>query len=167
MTTEDRADLSEILQDPVTMTAYEHAFSPQEVDDWLARQRQRYRQDGAGLWAVVRREDGAFVGQVGLTRQDTGVRIEWEIGYLLKRRYWHHGYATEAAAGCRDYAFRVLDQERVVAIIRDTNRASQRVARRLGMQPEYRIIKHYYGVDMPHDVYVLRRPADKGRERHG
>lgn len=161
MTESDRTDLCEILQDAQTMTAYEHAFSDDEVDAWLDRQRQRYRRDGLGLWAVLRREDGAFVGQVGITRQDTGLREEWEIGYLLNRRYWHNGYATEAAAGCRDYAFHERGFDRVAAIIRDSNCASQRVARRLDMAPEYRIVKHYYGLDMPHDVYVLRR-ADNG-----
>ena len=54
------------------MYAYEHAFSDREVDQWLARQMDRYRREGFGLWAVIRREDGAFVGQCGLTPAGLG-----------------------------------------------------------------------------------------------
>ena len=37
LTAEDRADLNEILQDQDVMYAYEHAFSDDEVTDWLNR----------------------------------------------------------------------------------------------------------------------------------
>ena len=43
MTEQDLPDLRDILQDVEVMTAYEHAFSEEEVRDWLARQQQRYR----------------------------------------------------------------------------------------------------------------------------
>ena len=60
---------------------------------------------------------------------------ELEIGYLLKRRFWHRGYAVRAAAACRDFAFTSLEAPRVVSIIRDTNEASKRVAERIGLRP--------------------------------
>ena len=42
MTQEDYPALCRILQDPQVMYAYEHAFSDQEVQDWLDRQLERY-----------------------------------------------------------------------------------------------------------------------------
>ena len=69
LTAEDRADLNEILQDQDVMYAYEHAFSDDEVTDWLNRQLGRYQSDGFGLWAVVLRETGEMIGQAGLTIQ--------------------------------------------------------------------------------------------------
>lgn len=80
--------------DPETMTAYEHAFSMQEVYTWLGRQQARYIRYGFGLWALLDAGTGVFVGQVGLTIQDTPGGPELEIGYLLKRRFWHRGYAV-------------------------------------------------------------------------
>lgn len=157
LTMEDVGDLCEILQDPVAMTAYEHAFSMEEVYTWLGRQQARYIRYGFGLWALLDSRTGEFVGQAGLTMQDTPAGPELEIGYLLKRRFWHRGYASRAAAACRDFAFDAWEAPRVVSIIRDTNEASQRVALRIGLKPESTFVKHYYGVDMPHIVYALRR----------
>lgn len=154
---EDWTDLCEILQDVETMYAYAHAFSEEEVRAWLAKQFYRYEQDGVGLWAVIHKETGEFVGQAGLTWQDTDKGREMEIGYLLKRKHWHYGYAAEAAVGCRDYAFYKLGKKRIVSIIRDDNYASQRVAERVGMVKGHVFTKHYYGIDMPHFVYAIER----------
>lgn len=157
LTDEDYPDLCEILQDKATMYAYEHAFSAGEAWDWLRRQQRRYRDEGFGLWAAVLRESGELVGQVGLTMQDWGERRVPEIGYLLKRRFWHRGYATEAALACRDHALGALGLGAVYAIIRDSNAASRAVAQRCGMSRVGGFVKHYYGVDMPHDVFAVTR----------
>lgn len=154
----DYGDLCEILQDVETMYAYEHAFSDEEAKAWLENQLRRYRDDGVGLWALIDRRSGIFVGQAGLTKQDTDRGVELEIGYLLKKRFWHQGYATEAACACRDYAFYSLNKHRVVSIIRDNNYSSRRVAERVGMKKEHTFIKHYYGLEMPHIVYGMSKP---------
>ena len=65
-------------------------------------------------------------------------------------------YAAEAAQACREYAFCTLGFDEVYSIIRDNNLPSQKVAERNGMKPCGRIIKHYYGIDMPHIVYSVR-----------
>ena len=153
----DFADLCEILQDKETMYAYEHAFSDEEAREWLLRQLDRYKNDGFGLWAVILKSSGEFVGQCGITWQDIDGETVPEIGYLFKRKYWHKGYATEAAQGCKKYAFGTLGFDRVYSIIRDNNYASQRVAERNGMRVVKTFVKHYYGMDMPHLVYCVER----------
>lgn len=157
MTSGDLPALRAILQDPVTMTAYEHAFSEAEVEEWLVKQQIRYAVDGFGLWAVVDKRSGEMIGQCGLTMQDAGGRQVVEVGYLFRRDCWHHGYATEAARACKHYAFEVLEVDEVYSIIRDSNLASQAVARRNGMAPCGVIVKHYWGVDMPHILFVASR----------
>ena len=167
MTEEDLPALRSILQDAETMAAYEGAFDEQMVQDWLARMRRRYRDDGFGMWAVILRETGEMIGQCGITRQHILEQDVLEVGYLFNRAHWHRGYATEAARACRDRAFEVLGADRVYAQIRDTNVASMNVAIRLGMTVRGRFVKHYRGVDMPHLAFAIdredRRASQTGR----
>lgn len=153
----DFRSLCRILQDDGAMYAYEGAFTDGEVQEWLDRQIARYQRWGFGLWAVILKENDRMIGQCGLTMQPWKDGEVLEIGYLFERKYWHRGYATEAARGCRQYAFDVLNADEVCSIIRDTNIASQRVARRNGMAIVDSWVKHYKGVDMPHDRYVAYR----------
>lgn len=159
LTEDDWNDLCGILQDEEVMYAYEHPFSDEEVREWLGRQLARYDEyrHRFGLWAVVLKETGEMIGQTGLTLQDCDGEQLLEIGYLFKKRYWHKGYATEAALACKRYAFETLNEPRVYSIIRDNNIASQNVAKRNGMKPMKTFVKHYYGVDMPHIVFCAEK----------
>ena len=150
----DFGALCRIMQDAETMYAYEGAFSDEEAQNWLNRQLSRYRENGFGLWAVVLKETDEMIGQCGLTIQPWKNEEVLEIGYLFQRKFWHNGYAMEAAAACKKYAFEVLKADEVCSIIRDTNLPSQRVAERNGMTKTDEWTKHYRGVDMPHFRFV-------------
>ena len=156
---DDFPALCRILQDEETMYAYEGAFSDEEAQEWLDRQIARYELWGFGAWAVILKKTDEMIGQCGLTMQDVNGRQLLEIGYLFEKAHWHRGYATEAAAACKAYAFDVLHADSVCSIIRDTNIASQNVARRNGMQETERFTKHYYNTDMPHIVFTARNQA--------
>lgn len=164
MTGGDFPALCRMLRDPEVMYAYEHAFSDQEVQIWLDNQLRRYRQDGFGLWAVELGQTGEMIGQCGLTWQDWNGRQVLEVGYLFRRDAWGRGYATEAAVACRNYAFETLNAPEVFSIIRDSNLPSRRVAERNGMEVRGRMVKHYYGMDMPHLVYSIRLEGSKEKE---
>lgn len=153
MTEEDLPALCRMLQDADVMYAYEHAFSDEEAREWLARQRGRYARDGFGLWAALLKESGELIGQCGITLQDVHGTAVPEIGYLFCKEFWHRGYATEAAIACKRYAFDVLGLPEVYSITRDNNLPSRRVAERNGMTVCDTLVKHYYGMDMPHLVY--------------
>lgn len=161
MTKDDFDDLCEILQDKETMTAYEHAFSDQEVWEWLNRQIARYAQYGFGLWAAVLKQNGKMIGNIGLTMQKFGDSEVVEVGYLLNKKYWHNGYATEGAIACKNYAFDSLRVDKVYSIIRDNNFASQAVAKRNDMIQVGTELKHYYNMDMPHLVFMAQNTSSK------
>lgn len=149
--------LCKILKDEETMYAYEGAFNDTEAQEWLDRQLSRYQKFGFGFWAVILKETDEMIGQCGLTMQPWKSEELLEIGYLFQKQYWHKGYATEAAKGCKKYAFEELKVKEVCSIIRDTNIASQKVAVRNGMTAADMWTKHYRGVDMPHYRYVVRK----------
>ncbi|MDT2521910.1 GNAT family N-acetyltransferase [Enterococcus raffinosus] len=153
----DREALSKILQDELTMYAYEGAFSDTEVQAWLDKQLKSYQRNGFGLWAAVLKGTGEMIGQCGLTWQELAGEQVLEIGYLFQRAFWHKGYASEAAMACKNYAFEMLQADEFFSIIRDTNVPSQRVAERNGMTRCGKFIKHYRGIDMPHYVYSVQK----------
>ena len=49
-----------------------------------------------------------MIGQCGITMQEYKTAQVPEIGYLLAHKYWHKGYAVEAATACREYGFNTL-----------------------------------------------------------
>lgn len=153
----DFKSLCRILQDEKTMYAYEGAFCDSEVQEWLDRQIDRYHKWNFGLWAVILRDTDEMIGQCGLTMQPWKEEVVLEIGYLFERKYWHKGYATEAAIACKKYAFEVLNANEVCSIIRDANIASQNVAIRNGMIMMDTWVKNYRGVDMLHYRFVANR----------
>lgn len=161
MSMADFAAIARTLQDEKAMYAYEHAFSDEEVKDWIDRQMNRYRDDGFGLWAAALKESGEIIGQCGITMQQWDEKRVPEVGYLFERAFWHKGFATEAAIACKEYAFTVLGIEKVYTIIRDINTASQNVAKRNGMTLCGEMIKHYYGMDMPHYIYCAENTKYK------
>ena len=153
----DLPALAAILQDPKVMYAYNGAFNDAETLAWMEKQRQRYQESGLGLWGMFLKDTRQMIGQCGITRQEYQDRLVPEIGYLLARKYWHQGYAIEAAKACREYGFHTLHFDKLYSIIRDTNLASQKVALRNGMQPVGTLVKHYRGAVMPHIVFCTEQ----------
>lgn len=105
MSQNDFGDLAEILQNPNVMYAYEHDFSDNDVQEWLDRQIERYKNYGFGLWAVILNNTNEMIGQAGLTLQPYKDTEVLEIGYLLKENFWHNGYAREASNACKKICF--------------------------------------------------------------
>ena len=153
----DFNDLAEMLQNPEVMYAYEHDFSDEDVQVWLERQKMRYEKYGFGLWAMILKSTGDMIGQAGLTMQPYKGKEVLEIGYLLKQKFWHCGYAREAAMGCKKYAFENLNKEKVHSVIKMDNAASIRVAESIGMTKEDEFITQYYNGDMWHYLYSVQR----------
>lgn len=155
MNQSDFEDLAEILQNSRVMYAYEHDFSDNDVQEWLDRQITRYKKYGFGLWAVILKSTDEMIGQAGLTMQPYKDNEVLEIGYLLKERFWHHGYASEAANGCKKYAFEQLNRDKVYSIIKSDNYASMKVAKSMGMKKEDEFMTQYYNGKMLHYLYSV------------
>lgn len=155
MNQSDFEDLAEILQNSRVMYAYEHDFSDNDVQEWLDRQITRYKKYGFGLWAVILKNTDEMIGQAGLTMQPYKDTEVLEIGYLLKERFWHYGYASEAANGCKKYAFEQLNRDKVYSIIKSDNYSSMKVAKSMGMKKEDEFMTQYYNGKMLHCLYSV------------
>jgi len=133
MTSTDLDSMSALLGDPVVMTYYPAPKSRDEAAQWIEWNKANYAEHGHGLW-IVETHAGEFLGDCGLTWQEFNGRSELEVGYHLRTDFQGRGYATEAAAACKDYARDVLHVQRLVAIIHPDNFASRRVAEKIGMR---------------------------------
>jgi RimJ/RimL family protein N-acetyltransferase len=103
--------------------------------------------DGLGPFIIeTTATNGQVVGQAGLMVFDTrgwtpstwesaGSHAQPELGWALIRAHWGRGYATEAAAAIRDWAYEFLSIDRLVSLISRDNLRSQRVAERLSAIP--------------------------------
>lgn len=131
--------MAALLGDPAVMRFYPAPRTREQAAEWIAGNRRRYAQDGHGLWVIEtlpeHSDDGepGFVGDCGLTWQEVNGEPRLEVGYHVRADLWGRGYATEAAAACRDHARDALGHHELVAIIHPENTASRRVAERIGM----------------------------------
>lgn len=150
---EDAEALAAVLSDPIAMRWYPHALSRPEVEQWIARNRERYNHDGHGLWAMVLKSSGAVIGDCGLVAQEIDRECLVEVGYHVRRDQWRRGFATEAARACMKYAFETLKVERVISLIRPENQPSWRVAEKNGMK----VWKQAMHAGYLHLVYAIRR----------
>jgi len=115
-----------------------------------------YLRRGFGPWAVMEKQRRETIGYCGLFYfPDIEGQPEIEIGYRLARSFWGSGYATEAARAVRDYSFDVLGLSRLIALIDPQNKASIRVAEKIGMRYEKDAI--LAGYTHPDHVYALHR----------
>jgi len=91
---------------------------------------------GYGYWAVERREDRRFIGQIGFAdfKRDMTPSIEGlpEMGWLFAADAFGQGNASEAVAAGLEWIDRTLAPAEVVAIIDAANQGSIRVAEKAG-----------------------------------
>jgi RimJ/RimL family protein N-acetyltransferase len=89
---------------------------------------------GMGSLMIDRRDTGETVGQVQINNGP--VFPETELGWLLYADHEGRGYATEAAACLRDWAFGERGLATLVSYVDPENIPSARVAERLGGVPD-------------------------------
>lgn len=136
MCLEDLDFVAGMLTDPRVMKHYPRSYSRDDAKTWIETMMMRQERDGHALWLTSLRETGEPIGQIGLLKQCVDEIDETEVGYMVHLPHWQRGFAHEAAAAVRDYAFNTLGRERVISLIRPANIPSQRVALSIGMKPE-------------------------------
>ena len=148
-TPQDAEALYDLFADPEVMQGLgkEPVSAVEEVRAIIEGMIDGWRTDGVGAFILeTAATDRQVVGQAGLMIFDTrdwtpstwakaGSHAQPELGWALTRAHWGHGYATEAAAAIRDWAYERPNIDRLVSLISPDNVRSQRVAERLGAIP--------------------------------
>jgi RimJ/RimL family protein N-acetyltransferase len=154
----DAGPVAEALADPEVMRFIGMGGTGTLADavEEVALMLRAWEEDGFGRFIVVRAEDGATLGRVGLLAWDPGVwrsgirseigeHAEIEIGWTFLRKEWGQGYAAEAAAAVRDWALREVRPRRLISLIHPDNARSMSVAARIGERFE-RVITTHRGI---------------------
>lgn len=110
-----------------------HPYEDGMAEAWILQQAETSLQSTEIVFAIVRKQDAALLGAVGLAGIGGG---EAELGYWIGVPYWNQGYCSEAAARVIELAFSALGLSRVYANHFRRNPASGRVLQKLGMKPD-------------------------------
>ena len=133
-TLSDFDSLYEILSDPETMQHYPAPYDEEKTRNWITWNLDNYEKYGFGLWAVVLKETGEFIGDCGITLQNIDGEILPEIGYHIHKKYWRRGFAKEAARAVRDWGFRNTEYDIFYSYMKYTNVGSYSTALANGMK---------------------------------
>ena len=136
MTMDDFDALYAVLSDAEIMQHYPYSFDEERVRSWIERNMKRYTDDGFGLWAVCLKDTGEMIGDCGLTLQNIDGTMLPEIGYHIRRDQQRKGYAKEAAAAVRDWAFQNTEYPALYSYCKYTNVGSFKTAESIGMNFE-------------------------------
>ena len=135
MKSSDVDDLLKIFADPKVMAAFTASpFDRQQMEYWLRRNLEHQDLHGYGLFSVILKSDDLLIGDCGLENMELDGEEVAELGYDFRSDYWNQGFASEAAAAVRDYAFDILEKPRLISLIRVGNEASKRVSEKIGMR---------------------------------
>jgi RimJ/RimL family protein N-acetyltransferase len=150
MKREDLNDMLKIFTDENVLKSFSlREFNNLQMQNWMERNLNHQKKFGYGLYSVFLKFNQEIIGDCGLEHTEFEGIPCIEIGYDFLSKYWNQGYATEAAGGVKDYAIETLkiDLGLMCSFIRINNKASQRVAEKIGMKrvKEYKVrgVKYY------------------------
>jgi ribosomal-protein-alanine N-acetyltransferase len=119
---------------------YPRTAAEQSITKWNDYERKH----GFTSWAIIRKEDNAFIGKCGFNYLPD--KSDIELSYMLDEPYWGSGYASEIAKAALEYGLNKLKIKRVVALVYPQNSPSIRVIEKTGMKYEKEC--EYFGVKL-------------------
>jgi ribosomal-protein-alanine N-acetyltransferase len=139
---EDREAFRPVATDPAVMRYITGGkpWADEQIDEFIQRQIQGLESNGFCLWRLlVKQQANRLIGFCGLQpwRDRPGLDIGYhgviEIGWWLARDCWGQGFATEAARAVLEFGFEQAGLGKIIAVTHRDNKASQRVAGRIGL----------------------------------
>lgn len=155
----DLQNMRELESDPDIMK-----FTPSRIPLSVEKSEQRLRDlirkeeswAPFGVWAVEFKENSDFAGWFMLLKTDHEAP---ELGFMIVKRHWGKGIATEAAICLIDFGFNNLNLTSIVATTNQDNVFSKKVLNKLSFNflktisvPD-KVLQH----DIALDVFELRK----------
>ena len=100
-----------------------------EVIDFLAQRESKWLAGEEYYWVITCPPESKSIGGIACRVDGTDA----DIGFVLNRDHWGHGYATEAALVVIEWAMAFESVQRIVAVCDAENLACARVLEKIGM----------------------------------
>lgn len=124
--------LAELNSDAEVRKFFPDGVQTREQTEARMRDYSAYYQDkGLPCFVMFEHNTGEFVGRCGFGLIETG---EVEVGYLLHKRFWGQGLASEALAALLEWAKHHIDVNYIIAFAPVEHLASLRVMQKCGMK---------------------------------
>ena len=134
----DLDDVFEFSSDPEVahrMTWEKNDSKEETLSNFLQPTVDGYKQGQSGVWAIVCKKNKKVIGTCSLVAW-SNEHEKAEIGYVLNRKFWGTGIATEAVKEILKYAFGVLQLNRIEGGCDVDNIGSEKVMLKAGMSFE-------------------------------
>lgn len=150
---QDLSDLLAVNADPQVTQYLPYASWTSWADAraWLDRMNALAAGGTGRQLVIVKTRPTQVIGSVLLFRYEEGSN-RLELGYVLGRPHWGHGYATEALRLLLNHLFHHAGIRRVEAEVNPDNQASSAVLRRLGFTHEGRLRERWTAKGRSYDT---------------
>ncbi len=129
--------------------------SAAQIKERIEEYQNDLREKGYGLFIIEELSTGEFVGRCGFKQLELFDKSEIEVGYVLLKKFWGQGLASEALTALLDWAEEHVPTDNIIAFAPKEHLASQRVMQKSGM--EYAKNAMIYGVECVFYKKNLRR----------
>lgn len=131
---DDFSALFEILSDKETMQHCQNTFDENQVKALIKTNIDNYKSYKFGLFAVELKETGIVIGVCGLTLQTIDGKELLELDYYLNKKYFHKGFASEAARTIVDWLFSNTKYDAIYSCMKYSNVSAYFTAISSGME---------------------------------
>lgn len=129
--------------------------------EYLAGSDVRWASGEEFYWVITEKPHPAAIGGIACR-----IRAEdADFGFVLNRRYWHLGYATEAARAVVEWVSRHENVHRIWATCDTENAASARVLEKVGLAREGILLRWVIRPNIsqePRDAFLYARTRGTG-----
>lgn len=157
----DAADIHEYACDPdvTRFMEWQTLTDVREAVEFIQRCAARWESGEEFCWVITVKPDSRANGGIGCRVRGHAV----DFGYLLNRKVWGQGYATEAARAVVGWAMSLPGVHRVWATCDRENLASARVLEKAGLLHEGTLRRQTIRPNIsitPRDTFVFARIKD-------
>jgi len=117
----------------------------EKIKETMEKTLSNWKSKNFGGGIVVLKTTSEVIVICGISEVVIDEKVENDLGYLIDKKYWNQGFATEASRAMMDYGISILGMTRITAWPNKKNISSIKVAEKLGFKFEKEISEKHYG----------------------